>query len=185
MKIRLATMVFVLLLISPRPAPVTGTTLVAVQRVPRSAIVTINLRKAPGLKLPGSKWEIAYEFRVIPESRLWPERDKLKEGSTERAGDLIKKASLAKSLASSTGQTLLLDIPFNAPTLDKLKNQPEDRLAPGQDAKSQIFVFYSVISVHDAKLKKNLTILAFGISRIFQRLGLRSISRSATTRILT
>src|SRR5947208_179614 len=128
MKRRLAVIVAVLLVLSRGPAPMAGTNLPTLQRVPSSAIVTIQLLKAPGLKLPGSKWEIAYEFRVIPESRLWPERDKLKEGSTERAGELIKKATLAKSLDSSQGQTLLLKIPFDAPTLDKLKNQPVDRL---------------------------------------------------------
>src|SRR5882672_5967809 len=158
MKRRLAKILFVFLLISLGLSPVAGTDSRALPKVPKSAIVTIRLLKAPGLNLPGSKWEIAYELRILPESSLWQERAKLKEGSTERAGDLIKKATLAKSLASSIGQTLLLEIPFPASTLDKLKNQPEDRLAPGEDAKSQIFVFYAVISLRDAKLKKTLTI---------------------------
>jgi hypothetical protein len=158
MKRPLAVILFVLFLISRAPAPVAATNSRVSPKVPRAATVTIRLLKAPGLNLPGSKWELAYELRMLPESSLWQERGKLKEGSTERAGDLIKKASLAKSLASLTGQTLLLEIPFDVPTLEKLKNQPEDRLAPGQDAKSQIFVFYSVISVHDGRLKKTLTI---------------------------
>lgn len=158
MKRRAATILFVLCLISRGLSPAAGTNSRALQKVPRSATVTIRLLKTPGLNLPGSNWEIAYEFRMLPESSLWQERGKLKEGSTERAGDLLRKATLAKSLASSIGQTLLLEIPFTAPTLAKLKNQPVDRLAPGEDAKSQIFVFYAVISVHDAKLKKTLTI---------------------------
>lgn len=158
MKRRLVTILFVLFLISRAPFPVAGTNSRPLQKVPRSGIVTLRLLKAPGLNLPGSKWEIAYELRMLPESRLFQERAKLNASSTERAGDLIKKATVAKSLSSSSGQTLLLEIPFDAPTLDKLKNQPKDRLAPGEDAKAQTFVFYSVISVHDAKLKKTLTI---------------------------
>jgi hypothetical protein len=147
-----------LFLISEGPAPAAGTNSRASQKVPRSATVTVRLLKAPGLNLPGSKWEIAYELRILAESRLFRERARLNDGSTEHAGDLIKKAMLAKSLASSIGQALLLEIPFDAPTLDKLKKQPVDRLAPGEDAKAQTFVFYSVISVHDARLKKTLTI---------------------------
>lgn len=158
MKRRLATILFMLFLISRGPSPVAETNWRALQQVPRSATVTVRLLKAPGLNLPGSKWEIAYEFRMLPESSLWQERGKLKEGSTERAGELVKKATVAKSLASPIGQRLRLEIPFTAPTSDKLKNQPKDRLAQGQDAKSQIFVFYSVISVHDTRLKKTLTI---------------------------
>jgi hypothetical protein len=127
------------------------------QKVPESATVSVRLLKAPGLNLPGSKWEISYEFRIIPESSVWSERAKLKEGSTERAGDLIKQATVAKSLSSSVGQNVSLDIPFTSKILNKLKNQPKDRRAPGADAKSQIFLFYAIIIVRDAKLKKTLT----------------------------
>jgi hypothetical protein len=156
-------MFLVLSLVSGRSSG-TGTEARGFQKVPGAARVTVRLLKAPGLNFPGSRWEISYEFRILPESSLWSERKKLNESSTERAGDLIKKATLAKSLVNSIGQTLLLEIPFDALTLDKLKNQPADRLAPGQDTKAQTFVFYSVISVHDAKLKKTLTI---PVSRIW------------------
>jgi hypothetical protein len=131
---------------------------VALQKAPESAFVAVRLLKAPGLNLPGSKWEISYEFRIIPESSLWSERAKLKEGSTDRAGDLIKQATIAKSLRSPAGQNVILDIPFTSAVLTKLKNQPKDRRAPGADATSQIFLFYAVINVRDAKLKKTLTI---------------------------
>lgn len=158
MKRRLARILLVLFAISQAIALAVATSSRALPEVPRSAIVTIRLLKAPGLNLPGSKWEIAYEFRMLPESRLFEERKKLNGNTPEHAGDLIKRGTTAKPLTSSIGQTLLLEIPFDAPTLDKLKNQPKDRLAPGEDAKSQIFVFYSVVSVHDARLKKTLTI---------------------------
>lgn len=134
------------------------------QPVPRSAMVTVRLLKAPGLNLPGSKWEIAYEFRIMPESLLWSERGKLNDSSTEHAGELIKKASMEKSLETSVSQTLSLQIPFDTNTLSKLRNQPADRLAPGHETKSQIFVFYAVVSVHDSKLKKTVIL---PISRIW------------------
>jgi hypothetical protein len=158
MKRRLATILCVLCLISPGALAVTGTNSRPLQKVPRAGTVTLRLLKAPGLNLPGSKWDIAYELRMLPESRIFQERAKLNEGSTEHAGDLIKKATLGKSLDSSIGQTLLLNIPFDAPTLDKLKNQPKQRVISIEDPRSQIFVFYSVIVIHDAKLKKTLTI---------------------------
>lgn len=52
------------------PLPVAGTNSLLLQKVPRSGTVTLRLLKAPGLNLPGSKWEIAYELRMLPESRL-------------------------------------------------------------------------------------------------------------------
>ncbi|MDX6574633.1 MAG: hypothetical protein QOE96_586 [Blastocatellia bacterium] len=158
MKKRLVTILFVLFLTSLGPLPVSGTDSRSLQKVPRSGIVSLHLIKAPGLNLPGSKWEIAYELRMLPESRLFQERAKLDDRSTEHAGDLVKKGTLAKSLSSSNGQTMLLEIPFDTATLDKLKNQPADRLAPGHETEAQTFVFYSIISVHDSKLKKTLTI---------------------------
>src|SRR2546423_13088204 len=144
MKKRLATILAVVFLISRGPSSVAGTNLLALQKVPRSGTVTLRVLKAPGLNLPGSNWEVAYELRMLPENRLFQERAKLNESSTERAGDLIKKATLAKSLASSTGQTLLLEIPFDAPTLAKLKIQPKYRLALVDASQSQVFVIYLV-----------------------------------------
>jgi hypothetical protein len=159
MRRSLAAILFVLFLISwGTPTPVGAIESRASQRVPGSATVTVHLLKAPGLNHPGSRWEIAYELRMLPESRLFEERAKLNESSTEHAGNLIGKATIARSLQSAKGQTLLLNVPFDALTLDKLKNQPRDRLATGADARAQTFVFYSVVSVHDAKLKKTLTI---------------------------
>jgi hypothetical protein len=158
MKRPLASMLSLLLLTCCGFSPIAGKNLPALQRVPGFATVTVRLLKAPGLNLPGSKWEIAYELRMLPESRLFQERAKLNQDSTDHAGDLIKKTTLAKSLQSSSGQTLLLKIPFDAPTLEKLRNQPADRLAPGADVRAQTFIFYSIISIHDARLKKTLTI---------------------------
>jgi len=141
-------------------------------QVPRSAIVEILLLKAPGLNVTGSKWEIAYEFRITNEISLWTERAKFDGKSEERVGDLIKQATVKNSLESPPGQKLRLEIPFTAATLERLRNQPTSRIKltsanmteenikrnDEQQLKSQIFLFYSVISVYDARLKKALTI---------------------------
>jgi hypothetical protein len=126
--------------------------------IPKVAMITLRLANAPGLSLSASKWEVAYEFRIIAESNLWNERAKLKEGSTQRAGDLIKQGTLAKSLGSPHGQTLLIKIPFPPATLEKLENQPKDRQVPGQDTHSQVFLFYAVFTIRDAKLNKTITV---------------------------
>ena len=158
MKKRLTLISLVLCLIWAAHANPAVTKPTVLQRMPRSATVALHLLKAPGLGLQGSKWEISYEFRIIPESSLWNEREKIKDGSTERAGDLIKQATVTKSLSSSAGQNVILDVPFTSEILNRLKNQPEDRRAPGADTKSQVFLFYAIILVRDAKLKKTLTI---------------------------
>ncbi len=140
--------------------------------VPRLATVEILLLKAPGLKVTGSKWEVAYEFRITNEATLWTEREKFRDASKERVGDLLKQATAKSSLESMRGQKLLLEIPFTAETLERLRNQPTSRikltaatmtpenvkLSQEQELKSQAFLFYSVVSVYDARLKKTLTI---------------------------
>jgi hypothetical protein len=143
------------------------------RQIPRSATVEILLLKAPGLNVMGSKWEIAYEFRITNEISLWTEREKFKDKSTERVGDLIKQATVKNSLDESpAGQKLRLEILFTAATLERLRNQPTSRITltnanmteenvkrnEEQELKSQVFLFYSVVSVYDAKLKKTVTI---------------------------
>ena len=140
------------------------------REVPRSATVEILLLKAPGLNVAGSKWEVAYEFRITNETSLWTEREKFKGKSKERVGDLLKQATVKNSLESPQGQKLVLEIPFTAETLERLRNQAKDRLnitpttpenvklINEQELKSQVFLFYAVVSIYDARLKKTLTI---------------------------
>jgi len=143
-------------------------------QVPRSATVQILLLKAPGLNMRNSKWEIAYEFRITNEMSLWEaaKRRRLNGSGEERIGNLIKQGTFAKSLESQTGQELVLQIPFTAEVLEKLRNQPASRinltaatstpenikLNDEQEAKSQVFLFYAIVSVHDARLNKTITI---------------------------
>ena len=148
---------------------------VSPRQAPRSATVKILLLKAPGLNVTGSKWKIDYEFRITNEASLWTEREKVNDPSKGRVGDLLKQATVKNSLESARGQKLLLEIPFKAETLERLRNQPKDRLnitAPTpenvklinqQERKSQVFLFYSVVSVYDARLKKTLTIPVSGV----------------------
>jgi len=158
MKKSLRLILLVLLAVSSGPSHLTVAHLRASSPVPRSATVTIRLLKAPGLNLRQSKWEISAELRIIAENRMFSEREKFKDDSTERAGEIIKSATLSRSLGTPSGQSLILEIPFSAAVLEKLRNQPADRLAAGADVNSQVFLFYSVITVHDAKLGKTLTI---------------------------
>jgi hypothetical protein len=125
--------------------------------VPSSAIVEIVLPKAPGLGLRGSKWEISYEFRITNEASLWTQREKFKDKSTERVGDLIKESTVKRSLEAPSGQKLALEIPFDKHTLEKLKNQPTSRME-ANELTSQAFLFYAVVTVYDAKLNKTFTI---------------------------
>lgn len=145
---------------------------VSTTAVPRSAVVEIVLLKAPGLNVAGSKWEIAYEFRITNETSLWTERAKFNGTSKERVGDLLKQGTVKNPLESQSGQKLHVEIPFTTETLARLRNQPTTRinltsatttaknvkLTQEQELKSQVFLFYSVVSVYDAKLKKTLTI---------------------------
>ena len=140
----------------------------AAKEIPGAATVEVTLLKAPGLNLAESNWEIAYEFRITNELSLWTERKKFDGQSTERVGDLIKQDTVSKSLDSPAGQRLQLQIPFNESTLARLRNQPTSllkltsanmteeniKLNHENEVKSQVFLFYSVIRLYDAKLKK-------------------------------
>lgn len=143
-------------------------------QVPRSATVEMLLLKAPGLNRRNSKWEIAYELRITNEIGIWEasKRRRLKGTGEERIGELINQGTFAKSLESPTGQKLVLQIPFTAAALEKLRKQPKSRinltaatatpenikLNAEQEVKSQVFLFYAVLRVHDAKLNKTITI---------------------------
>lgn len=142
------------------------------RQVPRSALVEILLLKAPGLNVAGSKWEIAYEFRITNALTLWTEREKFKDTSKERVGDLIRESIVKKPLQAPENRKIAFQIPLSPEVQERLRNQPKDlvKISPGkitsedlklsreQELRSQVFLFYSVVSVYDAKLKKTLTI---------------------------
>jgi hypothetical protein len=144
------------------------------QATPEAATVRILLINAPGINVEGSRWEIAYEFRIANQAAEWEawKRRKLKGGSEERLGELIKEGTLKGTLRSLENRGIVLKIPFSPEIRERLGNQPRDpvkitsgqttpediKLLKEQEIKSQIFYFYPVINIYDAKLKKNLII---------------------------
>jgi hypothetical protein len=143
------------------------------REVPKAAIVEIVLLKAPGIDDKGSRWEIAYEFRVTNEAAneaaFFEAR---RQGKPEgRVGELIKDADVSKPLRSPENHKFVFEIPLSAEIQERLRNQPKDVKAPPgtrtaeieklqreQAIKCQIFKFYSVINIYDARLNKNILI---------------------------
>lgn len=143
----------------------------ASQEIPKAATVEIVLLKAPGINVEGSRWEIAYEFRIANEVTLWNARNDLKAGSGKRFGELIKEGMVKGTLRPPASRKVVFRIPFSSEIQERLRNQPRDRVnTPGQmtpedirllkeqEMKSQVFLFYPIISIYDAKLKKQFII---------------------------
>ena len=144
------------------------------QQIPRAATIEIVLLTAPGIDDEGSKWEIAYEFRITNEAAneaaFFEAR---KQGKSDvRVGELIKDADLRKPLRSPGNHKFVFEIPFSPEIQERLRNQPGEHLkiAPGtttaefdklqqdDERKFQVFMLYSVINIYDARLKKNILI---------------------------
>lgn len=146
------------------------------QEVPKTATVEIILLKAPGINDKGSRWEITYEFRIANQTTLWEawKQRKLKGGSEERVGELIKEGTVKRMLRSPENRKVLFQIPLSPEIRERLRAQPRDpvKITPGkitpediklsreQEMRAQSFLFYSVINIYDAKLKKNFAITA-------------------------
>ena len=144
------------------------------QEIPKAATVEIVLLTAPGIDDEGSKWEIAYEFRITNEAANEAAYfEARKQGKPEgRVGELIKEADLKKPLRSPENHKFVFEIPFSPEIQERLRNQPSEylKIAPGtitpernkvlqkQETKFQVFMLYSVINIYDARLKKNILI---------------------------
>jgi hypothetical protein len=143
------------------------------EEIPTAATVEIVLQ-ASGLNDKGSQWEIAYELRIINQAADWEawKQGKFKAGSQERVGELLKAGSVRETLRSQAGRQVVLKIPFSPEIRKRLRNQPREsfKITPGritpeeikllkeQEMRSQIFLFYSVINIYNAKLKKNIPV---------------------------
>lgn len=147
------------------------------QEVPKAATIEIVLLTGPGVNDEGSKWEIAYEFRITNEAAneaaFFEARKQGKPQGTEaRVGELIKAGDVKQLLRSAENHKFVLQIPFGPEIQERLRNQPREhaKIAPGprtpeinmllqeQEIKFQVFMFYSVINIYDARLKKNIII---------------------------
>jgi hypothetical protein len=144
--------------------------------IPKTATVEIILLGAPGINDEGSRWEIAYEFRIANQATCYEawKQGKFKDGSRERVGELIKEGDVKKIFRSPENRKVLFQIPFSPEIQERLRNEPRDRVkfTPGkitpediqlsreQEMRAQSFLFYSVINIYDARLKKTLMIPA-------------------------
>lgn len=147
------------------------------QQVPTAATIEIVLLTAPGINDEGSQWEIAYEFRITNEAAneaafFAARRQGKPQGTEVRVGELIKEAAVRKPLRSPENHKFVFEIAFSPEIQERLRNQPKERVksTPGpvtpeinkllqeQEIKFQIFKFYSVLNIYDAKLKKNIMI---------------------------
>jgi len=142
-------------------------------QIPSSAVIRITLDKAPGLGMPETKWDVSYELRLTTEADLWTaSRSGKLKSETERIGDLVKQGTTAQAVASPDEKALVIEIPFDKPTQERLKNQPNSRFnmtastvtaenierLKVQERRSQVFMLYTVVNVHDTKLKKRVVI---------------------------
>ena len=146
------------------------------QDVPKTATVEIVLLVAPGINEEESRWEITYELRIANQLTLWEawKQRQLNGQSEQRLGELIKQGSVKKMLRTAENRRVVLQIPLSSEIRERLRAQPREplKITPGkitsediklsreQEIKSQNFLFYSVVSVYDAKLKKNVLISA-------------------------
>lgn len=147
----------------------------ASQEIPKAATVKVIL-KTPGINDEGSRWEIAYEFRIANEITLWEawKQRKSNGGPEQRVGELIKEGVFRESLRSPENRQAVFQIPLSPEIQGRLRNQPRERFqtTPGkitpeeikllkeQEIKSQNFLFYSTLNIYDAKLKRNFIIPA-------------------------
>jgi hypothetical protein len=165
----------VLLAVSSMPGDLRAS-INAPQEIPKAATVKIILAKAPGINDAGSRWEIAYELRLANEITLWKawKQRQVNGGSELRVGDFIKEGVFRRSLQSPKNREAIFHTPLSPDIQEKLRNQPMERVRDSQgqrtpeeikqlkeqEIKSQVFIFYEVIKIEDAKLKKNFIIPA-------------------------
>lgn len=140
-------------------------------QIPSSAVIRFTLDKAPGLGMPKTKWDVSYELRLTTEAELWTASLSGKSKSeTVRIGDLVKQGTTTPAIASPDEKTLVIEIPFDKSIQERLRIQPNTRFnitastvnaenvarLKEQERRSQVFMLYTVVNVHDAKLKKRV-----------------------------
>lgn len=141
-----------------------------------NAKIKITLLDLPGVNLEKSKWELAYELRIINEKDLFAAmtNGSLKLDADHKIGEFVAKNSLTRSaLSNKENREVVLTIPLDKMLREKLANDLEsldkfnklvaenkndsDSLAERQ-MKTQSFLMYGNILVYDAKLKKNIIV---------------------------
>lgn len=145
------------------------------QKTPNVVAIKFTLLNSPGITDEGSRWETAYELRIANEEAYYEasRQGKFKGGSQERVGELIAQGSFTRKLLRLLkNRSIVLQVPLTRQIRERLKNQPKDRvkltaatatadnirLSREHEKKGQVFFFYSIANIYDAKLKKNVVV---------------------------
>ncbi len=139
-----------------------------------NAKIKITLLDLPGTNLEKSKWELAYEIRIITDKELFAAmtNGKLDLDADHKIGEFVAKNSIVKtSLANKENREVILTIPLDQKIRAKLVadlenltqfNAVKDKVTPellsARQMKTQSFIMYGNILVYDAKLKKNIIV---------------------------
>lgn len=136
--------------------------------------IKINFLDLPGKDLKASKWEIAYELRIIENAELMEavkaETFKYMNEDKQRFGEVIDKGSFTRTnLIDEKNRTVTLNFPLDENVQIHLKKHFAARVPANveyddstkdlfkkQENDSQLFLFYATALIYDAKLKKNI-----------------------------
>lgn len=140
----------------------------------KNADIKINFLDLPGKDLKASKWEIAYELRLVDNDTFMEavkaETFKYMNEDKQRFGEVIDKGSFSKTnLSDETNRTVTLNFPLNTNFQARLAKHFAARVPANieyddstkdlfkkQENESQLFLFYATALIYDAKLKKNI-----------------------------
>ncbi|CAN5671073.1 hypothetical protein BH24ACI2_BH24ACI2_02310 [soil metagenome] len=141
-----------------------------------NATIKINFLDLPGVNLEKSKWEVAYELRIITEKELFEAMTKgsLKLDADKKIGEFVAKDSFTKNtLSKKENREVILTISLDKETQEKLagdleslvkfdnavaQNKNTSESLSERRMKMQSFLIYATILVYDAKLKKNIIV---------------------------
>lgn len=140
----------------------------------KAATIKITLLDLPGANLEKSKWEIAYELRIITRKELDAAvvDGRLNLDADKKIGEFIAKGSFIKNaLSKKENREAILTVPLDEKIQKKLADELEIINKPGaapndnslesqaeRRVKAQTFVMYANVLVYDAKLKKNILV---------------------------
>jgi hypothetical protein len=141
----------------------------------KAATIKITLLDLPGVNLEKSKWEVAYELRIITRKELYGVmvNGRLNLDADKKIGEFIAKDSFTKNILSKKeNREVILTVPLDDKIQKKLADELEsisksNAAAPNGDSsepaaergtKTQVFVMYAKALVYDAKLKKNIIV---------------------------
>lgn len=144
--------------------------------VPKAATIKITLLDLPGVNLEKSKWELAYELRIIDEKEMGEAmvNGRLDLDADKKIGEFLGKGSFTKSsLSKKENREVILTVPLDEKVQKKLADDLESQIKldalialnkhtaaslAERRMKTQQFVMYANALIYDAKLKKNIIV---------------------------